>query len=159
MHGANRLASNSLLEAVVFGPRVAQDILGAELPELAAISGLDREGDDAAAGSDEISWRNLQGLAYEHLGVVREEAGLRHLVKEAWGLMDRAASYSLRNGATVVFMAAVAALTRTESRGAHFRTDYPETAQQALRTFLTLNDAIARVDTLNVHKTFDTRQA
>jgi len=159
VHGANRLASNSLLEAVVFGPRVAKDILAAELPVLAEISGLDREGDDAAAGSDEISWRNLQGLAYEHLGVVREEVGLRHLVKEAWGLMDRAASQSLRNGATVVFMAAVAALTRTESRGAHFRTDYPETAQQALRTFLTLDDAIARVDTLNVHKTFDTRQA
>jgi len=160
VHGANRLASNSLLEAVVFGPRVAEDIKASDLPAHMAISANHNQDNKTPSGSDEMAWHLLRSLAYEHLGVIREKAGLRHLLEEASGLMDRAPTQAVHNAVSVILLAAAGALARKESRGAHFRSDHPECDdRKADRTFMTLNDAQRLAATGDDTVTFGTRQA
>ena len=160
VHGANRLASNSLLEAIVFGPRVALDIKASNLPNHISELPHGEQDNEAPAGSDQMAWHLLRTLAYEHLGVVREKAGLRHLVDEAAGLIERAPTHAIRNAASVVLLVAAAALARKESRGAHFRSDYPEQFDGTPeRTFMTLADAQRLAATGDDTVTFGTRQA
>jgi L-aspartate oxidase len=137
VHGANRLASNSLLEGLVFGAR-ASEAMAAD-PAIAAVSSLpDRapapvrdagqEGDPAAIVA------TLRRRAWESLGLERDGAGLRGLLDELAALgaqmaarpRHRAAAEA-RNLVAVAEAMATGALFREESRGGHFRTDYPET--------------------------------
>ena len=136
LHGANRLASNSLLEAASFGKRVAEGI-ASSLP----LAGRVREGDvrlgamvpnrqqafqrippppnlPRKGGGTDSSLRHLLSA---HLGVLRDAAGLRTVLDT---LSPLAAT---SDQALVGMMIAAFALQRTESRGAHTRTDYPET--------------------------------
>jgi len=160
VHGANRLASNSLLEAVVFGPRVAEDILASALPNHPETLESARQDNALASGGDEMAWRRLRALAYEHLGVMREEAGLRLLMEEASGLMERVPTRAVYRAASVLLIASAAALARKESRGAHFRADCPElSATGPMRTFITLEDARRLAATGDDTVTFGTRQA
>ena len=82
-HGANRLASNSLLEALVFGARVAEDIQGLrdvrdiEAPAVPAAPDL-----DLAAGGSEVLMARLRRVMWERVGVERDEAGLAAAVAE-----------------------------------------------------------------------------
>ncbi|AYF98908.1 L-aspartate oxidase [Protaetiibacter intestinalis] len=118
VHGANRLASNSLLEGLVFGHRVAQVIeelpaapTGAPLPP----AGSDRE----PVGADDI-----RALMWSAVGLERDgdtlAAALRTL--EGWN-----ADGETRGLLELARLTTRAALARTESRGAHFRTDHPDT--------------------------------
>lgn len=142
-HGANRLASNSLLEAVVFAARAAQDI-GIHVPAGAT--------DRARAEPPVVaSWPNetqteekLRRLMSEEVGVVRNAAGLRRALAEIDRIERTAATPRLRNMATAAFLIAAAALARRESRGGHFRSDFPDPDPVlARRTFLTLAQARA----------------
>jgi L-aspartate oxidase len=143
-HGANRLASNSLLEAVVYAARIAEDIAG--LAPVARTLALRDE--PAATGSAAIAperERVLRQLMSAHVGVVRNRAGLRHALAEI-ARMERAFAREpqLRNMATAALLIAAAALARTESRGGHYRSDHPNSdAAQAKRTFITLDEARA----------------
>ena len=129
IHGANRLASNSLLEAVVFAPRVAADILASD--PVGPVKAATR------AGCERLTWttgeeriaRRLQRLAYDALGLVREEQSLQAALHEILRLENRttARPAALSNRLTVLKLLAVTALNRRESRGGHFRADYPET--------------------------------
>ncbi|HEV3092549.1 MAG TPA: L-aspartate oxidase [Candidatus Cybelea sp.] len=139
VHGANRLASNSLLEALVYGSRVAEDIAGAapsagvvvaELPAPPALCAIA----EAQAIND------LRNLMYANVGLVRTESGLREALARIAELEAAAPPKGvLRNLLVVGRLIAEAALARSESRGSHFRSDYPLTDEAlAKRSFTRL---------------------
>jgi L-aspartate oxidase len=140
VHGANRLASNSLLEAVVFGARVARDI-GAMRLKAPIIPG---KKDFAAAATQPVSDGELRSIMTQHVGVIRDAEGLLHALDAITRLERTTPSRTLRNMATAALLVAAAAWQRRESRGGHYRSDYPHTdPAQAKRTFITLAEARA----------------
>ncbi len=131
VHGANRLASNSLLEAVVFANRVADRL------RVATPSG--KAGGSFQAGSKlSIEQRqNLRHAMSAKAGVVRNAAGLSDLLRTLDQIND--ASPSLESNEVVTArLIAQGALAREESRGGHFRSDYPEAVEPAKRSFVSL---------------------
>jgi L-aspartate oxidase len=140
IHGANRLASNSLLEATVFAARIANDICGRELPALSPMPARLRHHPAAGAAADE---RPLRALMSSSVGVIREADALAHALA-VLARMERSASPRLRNMAIAALLVTAAAWQRCESRGGHFRADHPTAdPAQAKRTFFTLADARA----------------
>jgi L-aspartate oxidase len=147
-HGANRLASNSLLEAVVFGARVAVDIASTSRPS--SLKAVERELRVSGAHErDDDAVRTLRHAMTQGAGVIRDEASLKTALaaiatlESSGGVGDR----RLANILTAAKLIATAALVRQESRGAHFRSDFPlPDARLAKRSFLTLEqaEAIAR---------------
>jgi L-aspartate oxidase len=145
-HGANRLASNSLLEAVVFGARAAKDIAAtvraAEAPALAAqpetIAAPAIEADSPAVTT-------LRQAMTAKVGVIRDDASLRNALGVIATLERRASTdLQLANMLTTAKLITAAALARRESRGAHFRSDYPAPDPElAERSMLTLTEADA----------------
>lgn len=146
LHGANRLASNSLLEAVVVGARVAADLLavkpggagaGAELVPVAAKGAgraLPREKAEALV-------RPLRQAMSSQVGVIRDAGGLA-AARTTIGEFERegAGDASLANMGLTARLIATAAAARTESRGGHFRRDFPvPDPAWAKRTFVRLN--------------------
>ena len=129
-HGGNRLASNSLLEAVVFAGRIAERLLG---------TGLDQPAASTALISPDLPADTLAGLRVSmaaNAGVVREAIGLNTLLAEIDALEE---AHGRARALVTSRLIASAALARTESRGGHFRSDYPATAEYAVRTFITRN--------------------
>lgn len=140
-HGANRLASNSLLEALVFGARIADDIRHCEFPSgpLPVFAAKSAYFTSAADGETTARLRKLMAA---NLGVVRNEEGLIRTLaildaqNEGAGL-----DINLRNMLTAARFIAYGALLREESRGSHYRSDHPEPrAKFAKRTLLSLQD-------------------
>lgn len=132
VHGANRLASNSLLETVVFSKRAIERTLSPERePPSAEPDAFDLV--PAAPPAERPPTRlELQTLMWEQVGIRRDGAGLAAAVRQlaSWDAslprpMDRP-GHELTNMVTVARLIAEAALRREESRGAHFRTDFPE---------------------------------
>jgi L-aspartate oxidase len=131
VHGANRLASNSLLETVVFAKRIVQQTLaspGSAAPETADAIDLPTATHEGASSPARAS---LQGLMWDKVGIVRDGAGLSEATATlgAWeGALpapnDRA-SHELCNMVVAGRLMAHAALLREESRGAHYRSDFP----------------------------------
>ncbi|HSB62269.1 MAG TPA: FAD-binding protein, partial [Vicinamibacteria bacterium] len=124
VHGANRLASNSLLEGLVFGARaagaMAEDGAGRGAPG----------GASAPEGAGAVPREELRRMAWEALGLERDAAGLRAFLHRLSGGRPAAAAGSraeaeARNLADVARAMALSALFREESRGAHYRTDFP----------------------------------
>lgn len=141
VHGANRLASNSLLEAAVFAARVAEDISGLELlPPV-----LDRLRFDAPSTfqtAQPLREQDLRRVMARHVGVVRDADGLAEALGEIVRIERQAGASSLRHMATAALLVAAAAWRRRESRGGHFRKDFSRSdPAQARRTFLTLQEA------------------
>jgi L-aspartate oxidase len=164
VHGANRLASNSLLETVVFAKRVIERTLddgrGVVAPSPGAIR-LSEAGSDAyrAAGSSPesqaplsfaeqpLSLANLQALMWDTVGIVRDGAGLIEAA-QTLAMWERLApppedrpSQELANLLLVGRLVAEAALLRQESRGAHYRTDFPSPSDAWLRHIVFRSDA------------------
>jgi L-aspartate oxidase len=141
-HGANRLASNSLLEAVVYGARIAADISGSTL----AVPGEICQSAELDAGSamPPLLVTQLRQTMTASVGVIRSREGLSHALGEIARLERAAGAKNLfRNIATSARLIAAAALAREESRGGHFRSDFPEPREiWRHRTFLTLADAM-----------------
>jgi L-aspartate oxidase len=142
VHGANRLASNSLLEAVVFGARAAADIAASDLPDHDRLLPADRM-EPVAHDSDFAVVEELRDLMSANVGVIRDEAGLAGALKAIRRLASRSRDIEISNMLTTALMITAAAHARRESRGAHFRSDYPEAnPAQARRSQLTLADAL-----------------
>lgn len=122
-HGANRLASNSLLEAVVYAARIAEDIAGRDFPSPARLS----EGSLTPHGGapDATAVARLRAMMSLHVGVIRDGRGLAEAVRSFAALEREATSLALRNMAATALLVAASAWRRCESRGAHFRTDHP----------------------------------
>ena len=122
VHGANRLASNSLLEGLVFGDRAARDV-AAWHPDPPAELAVPR---DALTAVPQVpaDLADLRRLMWAHVGVERSGEGLEAFLG-AVGELDLNGTIDGRNAELVATLVAGAALRRTESRGAHFRTDHP----------------------------------
>ena len=143
-HGANRLASNSLLEAVVYAARIADDI-GKLRPQKSARFVEAPLRTTPVATSDPAREQALRRLMSSHVGVIRDHEGLSHALSEIARMEREGARVpQWRNMATAALLVTAAALQREESRGGHYRSDNPnaDPAQQK-RTFLTLDDARA----------------
>ena len=143
-HGANRLASNSLLEAVVFAHRVADDIdQHLPVPErctVAEVSG-DAGATDMPSEEDVAVLRRIMAA---DVGVVRDAAGLADGLRAIDALEQRAHAPRFLNMLAAARLVAAAALLRTESRGGHYRSDHDrQSPAWRHRTFITLADAEA----------------
>lgn len=146
-HGANRLASNSLLEAVVYAARIAEDINGMNFngadatfkPECIAPALQDNAGSDGANASSVAELRRVMSA---HVGVLRDAQGLGAAIQTIDAIEQHAQSAMLRNMCMAAQMVATAAWQRHESRGAHARADFPaENPALKHRTMMTLQAA------------------
>jgi L-aspartate oxidase len=135
LHGANRLASNSLLEALVFGARVADDIRN-------SISLGTARGQPPAPKAFGLPAppHVLRAAMSRHAGLERDEAGLGQVL-DVIGRLEDTAEPALLNMLATARLVAAGALARRESRGGHWRKDYPLTAKDGTRTYMTLEDA------------------
>jgi len=142
-HGANRLASNSLLEAVVFAARVAADI-HQHLPVAKLMHPVEEADDARVAEPPAADVAELRRTMSADVGVMRDAAGLRRALGVIAGLSARNRSPRFANMLDAARLVAAAALARTESRGGHYRTDHPEPEPAwRHRTYLTLAGAKA----------------
>jgi L-aspartate oxidase len=139
-HGANRLASNSLLEAIVFGARVATSIAAeaSRSPATQLPRTVDFNGHANIVGAP----ARLRKLMTEEVGIERSAASLTRALEEITRIERAGAGdLGLINMTTTAKFVAAAALLRTESRGGHYRSDYPNSDEtQKQRRSLTLRD-------------------
>ncbi|MBR0904110.1 L-aspartate oxidase [Bradyrhizobium liaoningense] len=136
-HGANRLASNSLLEAVVYAARIADDIAGRAVPSPARLP--DALVTPPSAAPDAAVMKRLRAMMSARVGVIRDGDGLAEAVRSFAALERETTSIALRNMATSALLVAATAWARRESRGAHFRIDHPaDVPALAQRTMTTL---------------------
>ncbi len=125
-HGANRLASNSLLEAVVFAERAARRLRGSELGDATAARA------EAPPEMNELAMIELRRRMHSEVGVVREAAGLTATLDWIDAARNDAGPARALVAAQLI---AAGALARQESRGGHYRSDFPNTAAPH-RTFI-----------------------
>ncbi len=121
LHGGNRLASNSVLEALITGRLAAEACAGRlarDLPQPAPAQHAKR--------SDMLP--KIRKICGEHLGILRDAQGLLAAIEQLQPLTERS------DAALLAFMMAQAAYQRQESRGAHFRSDFPALAAAALHS-------------------------
>ncbi|HET9953180.1 MAG TPA: L-aspartate oxidase [Polyangiaceae bacterium] len=146
LHGANRLASNSLLEGLVFARRAASRLasqiselrtqLSPRVPEWQTGSAV--PSDEAVIVSH--NWDELRRTMWNYVGIVRSDARLRRAARRValfeqeireyyWKHLVTRDLLELRNIATVAELIIASASSRHESRGLHYTTDYPETSE------------------------------
>ncbi len=131
VHGANRLASNSLLEGLVFGAE-AGHVMRGELRTLQTRSKTASTNATNNVASDaEANIRDIQSSMWQGAGIVRTGAGLKQTLHKLAHMQDKLEhpknrrAWEARNLHTSGMLVAKSALAREESRGAHYRTDFP----------------------------------
>ncbi len=151
LHGANRLASNSLLECFVYGEAAAQDIIARfdELPAPPAIRPWDES--RVTEADEEVivqhNWREIRRFMWDYVGIVRTTKRLERAQHRVNLLSSEVDDYygnfrvtpdliELRNLLEVARLIVRSALSRKESRGLHFNTDYPKLATEPRDTVL-----------------------
>jgi len=132
VHGANRLASNSLLEGLVFGARAGKTMVDELRRQGASTAKLHRavsNGPVDMATEDVI--REIQDLMWRDAGIVRTGTGLKAAIEQLNRIAPRVAhpqtrrAHEAQNLHALGLLVARSALAREESRGAHYRTDFP----------------------------------
>lgn len=155
-HGANRLASNSLLEGTVMGRRAAESslaIIKAPLTLQRSISDWDSTSvvDLRRASQLSVHWRGLRGEMSSYAGIVRTEAGLRDQLKLVLTRRDMIEEYywkyvvtrdliELRNIILIAELIVRSALNRCESRGGHYREDFKNKLTHAQESIVRANE-------------------
>jgi L-aspartate oxidase len=158
LHGANRLASNSLLEAACFGHRAAlhaERYLDADAPDFSLVPPWDA---GKAVPSDELvvisqCWDEIRRFMWNYVGIVRTTRrlhrartrilSLREEIREFyWNATVTRDLLELRNIATVAELIIECALRRRESRGLHYNTDFPDLSPAPQDTILRRTDLI-----------------
>lgn len=149
LHGANRLASNSLLECVVFGCAVADDIAAQPRGELATLPPWDET--RVTDADEEVvvahNWDELRRAMWNYVGIVRTDKRLERAANRIALLKKETEEFysrfrvtrdllELRNLETVAELIVRCARLRSESRGLHYSLDHPLTAPKALPTVL-----------------------
>jgi len=150
LHGANRLASNSLLECVVIGRACAEDIAAQPLQGPRDLPDWDES--RVTDADEEVviahNWDELRRFMWNYVGIVRTTKRLERAANRIALLKEEIDEYyrnfrithdllELRNLVDVAHMIVASALSRRESRGLHFSRDYPETLPKALPSILT----------------------
>ncbi len=152
LHGANRLASNSLLECFVFGEAAARDIVARfdELPPPPPVRGWDES--RVTEPDEEVivahNWRELRRFMWDYVGIVRTTKRLERAMHRVDLLSREVEEYygnvrvtpdliELRNLVEVARLIVRSALARKESRGLHYTLDYPAMSPVAQDTVLT----------------------
>ena len=141
LHGANRMASNSLLECLVFSQAAADDIARA-IKHVSKQPALERWDESQVTDSDEDivvahNWDELRRFMWDYVGIVRTNKRLERALHRAEMLKSEINEYygnykvspdllELRNLVVVADLIIRSALTRKESRGLHFTLDYPQ---------------------------------
>ncbi|WP_090972221.1 L-aspartate oxidase [Parapedobacter composti] len=149
LHGANRLASNSLLEATVFAHRIYEDavrqvgqtVLPADIP--------DWDDSDTVLSNEDIlvthNLRETQKVMSDYVGIVRSDFRLERAMRRLGLLYDETEAFykntrlsvklcELRNVIQVAYLVIKSAMARKESRGLHYTTDYPERSDKLVDT-------------------------
>lgn len=143
LHGANRLASNGLLEAVVFGARAAGSINAALTQPCDDAPVLPPALPPVGNTPDPQLVARLRRAMTAGAGVIRNADGLAACLHEISDIeAQQPECEALLNMTATATLIAAAALMRQESRGAHFRSDFPQTAATGLRSRLTLAQAM-----------------
>lgn len=140
IHGANRLASNSLLEGLVFGKRIAQEVSGKVCGKDRKTALKLREPVNKKPQREPVKNANtlktrIRKLMTRNVGIIRNEKKLRDAMQQVLEIKQQLQGkeyntieqWELVNMVTLSELVIQSALLRTESRGAHFRTDYPRT--------------------------------
>jgi L-aspartate oxidase len=137
VHGANRLASNSLLEGLVFGARAGEaatrDSLEFRVSGFesgSATSGVDSKLETRNSELSTAVRKRVKRVMWERVGILRDAASLRRAIQEFEQISKSNLSVSSRNFVTLGMLVATAALWREESRGGHFRTDFSEQREE-----------------------------
>ena len=154
VHGANRLASNSLLESLVFSRRAVQSALGwaAESPPPKAAPVQRATSPRASKLDPREGWTTLRDTLWTGAGVVRDESGLRAAARECERVAAETAgstllpSMQLHAAASTASLVCAAALAREESRGCHLRSDLPQASDQWHGDLVMHKDRGARFD-------------
>ena len=142
LHGANRMASNSLLECLVFAERASEDIL-LELPNIELVQNVPDWDESKVSDSDEEvvvshNWNEIRHFMWDYVGIVRTDKRLSRAMNRVELLKKEIAEYygnfrvtsdllELRNLVIVAELIIRCAQLRKESRGLHYTLDYPET--------------------------------
>jgi L-aspartate oxidase len=132
VHGANRLASNSLLEGLVFGARAgraaARDCTGARVQSTTNVESEEASAREDAARANAAALavrKRVLRLMWERVGILRSRASLQRALAEFEQIARAPLRPAPRNFLTVATLIARSALWREESRGGHFRVDFP----------------------------------
>ncbi len=152
LHGANRMASNSLLECVVFASAAAENILS-RLQDATSEEPIAPWDESQVSNSDEEviiqhNWHELRLFMWDYVGIVRTDKRLERAMRRIQLLEQEIAEYyahfrvsnnllELRNLVTVAELIVRCAMQRKESRGLHFNLDHPETSDKPEPTILT----------------------
>ncbi len=131
VHGANRLASNSLLEGLVFGARAGEaalkDSFEFRVPSSKfSDSQLGTRNSELGTKISTAVKKRIKRVMWERVGILRDRDSLRRALTEFEQIASGNLSTSSRNFVTLAKLVATSALWREESRGGHFRTDFPE---------------------------------
>lgn len=159
LHGANRLASNSLLECLVFGQAAAQDILAKANKTIPDLPDWDES--RVTDADEEIvithNWNELRRFMWNYVGIVRTSKRLTRAMNRIHLLRDEVHEFyrnfrisndliELRNLLQVAELIVRSAMERHESRGLHYSKDYPNMLREALPTVLTPSNFYSLLD-------------
>ncbi len=158
LHGANRLASNSLLECLVIAESAADDIARRLSKKQETLPELPQWDESRVSDPDERivvshNWDEIRRFMWDYVGIVRTNKRLQRALNRIALLQEEIVEYygnfrvnndliELRNLATIAELTIECALTRKESRGLHFTLDYPDTRDYAVDTILTPNNFV-----------------
>ena len=164
LHGANRLASNSLLECMVFGRIAAKDILSAKQRELSDLPDWDES--RVTDADEEVlithTWNELRRFMWNYVGIVRTDKRLSRAMHRINMLRDEVHEFysnfrvsndliELRNLLQVAELIVKSAMVRRESRGLHFSKDCPDLLDKAISTVLIPKENYTLLDNEHGH--------